>query len=74
MEEILSNGLINLSELAHRMWPDRTKKNAANLLRMKVKKVNGNSLNLSDVGAISEIIKRHADKMFKIRADEWVKE
>lgn len=74
MEEILSNGLINLSQLAHKMWPERTKKNAANLLRMKVKKVNGNSLSLNDVANISEIIKNHADRIFKIRADQWVNE
>lgn len=74
MEEILSNGLINLSELAHKMWPERTKKNAANLLRMKIKKLNGNSLSLNDVGTISEIIKKHADRIFKIRADQWINE
>jgi len=56
MEEILKSGLINLTELGHRLYPDKTKKQAGNTLRAKVHKQAFNKLKQSEKEQIYKII------------------
>jgi len=55
MEKLLKSGLINLSELARQMWPDRPQRNAASLLTAKVRGSNGNTINANDEQLINEV-------------------
>jgi hypothetical protein len=63
MEELLKEGFINSSALAMKLWPDKTKPNAAAKLRNKIYKVNGNSLNVTDKARVKDIIMIYAEGM-----------
>lgn len=77
MEEILKSGLINLTELAARLYPEKTRTAASNLLRMKVNRQGFNKLNSDDLRAIKREVQaldwsidNAFDSYFKADTDE----
>lgn len=56
MEEILKSGLLNLTELAARLYPEKTRTAASNLLRMKVNRQGFNKLTDDERSTIADLI------------------
>jgi len=56
IETILQSGIINLSELARRMYPDKKEHTATNTLRAKVNRTGFNKLKQEEKEQIYKII------------------
>ncbi len=56
MEQLLLSGLINLSELAARLYPDKPRTTASHKLNVKVRRIGYNKLSIEDKEQISKLL------------------
>lgn len=57
IENILKSGLINTSELARRIWPDKSEKAAKVLMSAKLSDKSTRQFTESDLEAIEKVLK-----------------
>lgn len=70
MEELLNNGLINLSEVARRLYPNKDKNTAANTLRAKINKTGFNKLRQDEKNEIFKIISDYHSSLTNVYIDQ----
>lgn len=63
MEEILKSGLINLTELASRIYPNKTRLQASSTIRAKIYKQSFNKLSDAEKAKIWQIIYQLSNDM-----------
>jgi len=70
MEELLNSGLINLSELARQLYPNKDKNTAANTLRAKINKSGFNKLSQDEKNKVFKVISDYHSSLLTVYANQ----